>query len=391
MKISIFTAFLGGVVANLAAAAITATASTQIDPSTVVARQAKSAFEASHFDQASALYFQAFQLAPDNVALLFSSAYAAHQGGLFELAIERYSAFLAAERAADQKDRVARARVGLDACRAARGAQLEVQARDAAAAKGDPALAAGIYRKAFGLQPQRFDWLYAAARAYDQAGLAEDATRTYDEVVAKAPADAPERTAAAARIKQLAAIEAKRRTDAELAQRTASTPAARPGQTESAIAAAGRTPAPQGKAPPARPVPKLNWSGEATVTVTPGREVPVGLRVGPLVVEAWFLKDPPTLTQVANAAAAASIAVRPLLLVSSDSTVDVKATLRFAAVSKDARVVMQGELSEDVDAGAKEDVLSYGWKKLRLADWPTLGTLRVWAEVVEVKASGRSR
>lgn len=183
----------------LCAAAVQAAAAPPPDQSVVVAKRAKAEYDKGHFDQAAQLYFEAWQASPSNLVLLFSAATCAQEGRQFDLAIKHYTAFLNTQPGPELQDRVLRAKAGLAICQRARADELEAQGLDAENKK-EPALAAGFYRSAYVLQPDRIALLYRAGRQLESAGVVDEALKIYEELLRVAPSESPERLAARVRV-----------------------------------------------------------------------------------------------------------------------------------------------------------------------------------------------
>jgi hypothetical protein len=163
-----------------------------------LAQQASKSFETGDFARASELYLAAWKTdsKPD---FLFGAARSAHLGGLADKAVELYGQYLATEGADPERQKRAREYL----------AELErakVQSRVAEAERtlrDDPKVAAGLYLDAFKLAPTQFDLLFKAAVAEQSAHDLPASERLLQEYLAKAPANAPDRNQAQARLESM--------------------------------------------------------------------------------------------------------------------------------------------------------------------------------------------
>ena len=160
-----------------------------------LAQQASKSFEGGDFSRASEFYLAAWRTDP-KPDFLFGAARSAQLGALNDKATELFQQFLATD--------------GADPVRQTRAkeylAELErakVQSRVAEAERtqrDDPKVAAGLYLDAFKQAPTRFDLLFKAAVAEQSAHDVASAERLLREYLGKAPADAPDRNQAQARL-----------------------------------------------------------------------------------------------------------------------------------------------------------------------------------------------
>ena len=160
-----------------------------------LAKQATKSFETGDFARASEFYLAAWRTDP-KPDFLFGAARSAHLGALNDKAVELYQQFLTTEGADPERQKRAKEYL----------AELErakVQSRVAEAERtqrDDPKVAAGLYLDAFKLAPNELVLLFKAAVAEQSAHDLAAAERLLRDYLAKAPADAPDRNQAQARL-----------------------------------------------------------------------------------------------------------------------------------------------------------------------------------------------
>ena len=182
----------------LTTVAPTAQAADKARMAVTLAQQASKSFETGDFSRASEFYLAAWRTDP-KPDFLFGAARSAHLGALNDKAVELYQQFLATEGADPERQK--RAKEYLSELERAK-----VQSRVAEAdrtLRDDPKVAAGLYLDAFKLGPTRFDLLFKAAVAEQAAHDAPAAERLLRQYLAAAPADAPDRNQAQARLDSL--------------------------------------------------------------------------------------------------------------------------------------------------------------------------------------------
>lgn len=163
-----------------------------------LAQQASKSFETGDFARASEFYLAAWRTDP-KPDFLFGAARSAHLGALNDKAVELYGQFLATEGADPERQKRAKEYL----------AELErakVQSRVAEAERtlrDDPKVAAGLYLDAFKLAPTQFELLFKAAVAEQSAHDAASAERLLRQYLAQAPAGAPDRNQAQARLESI--------------------------------------------------------------------------------------------------------------------------------------------------------------------------------------------
>lgn len=163
-----------------------------------LAQQASKSFETGDFARASELYLAAWRTDP-NPDFLFGAARSAQLGGLADKAVEQYQQFLATEGA--DPERKKRATEYMNELERAK-----IQARVAEAERvqhDDPKVAAGLYLDTFKLAPKQFELLFKAAVAEQLANDLTSSERHLRAYLQQAPADAPDRNQAQARLDSL--------------------------------------------------------------------------------------------------------------------------------------------------------------------------------------------
>lgn len=160
-----------------------------------MAQQAGKAYEAGDYVRAFELYLNAFRSDPVS-AYLFGAARSAHLAGQHDQATELYHQYLNAPNA--EPERKQKAQGYLAEIDKAKVASLSAEA-DRLRTE-DPKLAASLYLDALKLAPTRVDLLYKAAVAEQQAGDLPAAEQHLTAYLAKAPAEATERSQAQARL-----------------------------------------------------------------------------------------------------------------------------------------------------------------------------------------------
>ena len=182
----------------LAAQATAAAAADKARMAVTLAQQASKSFESGDFSRASEFYLAAWRTDP-KPDFLFGAARSAHLAALNDKAVELYGQFMATEGADPERQKRAKEYL----------AELElakVQSRVAEAERvqrDDPKVAAGLYMDAYKLAPTRLELLFKAAVAEAAAHDAAAAERLLREYLQKAPANAPDRNQAQARLESL--------------------------------------------------------------------------------------------------------------------------------------------------------------------------------------------
>lgn len=161
-------------------------------------QQASAAYQRGDYDRAADLYHAAWR-AHGDPNLLCAAGQAAHMGGRPAVAKNYLTEFL--KLPGSDPQRVVRARAIL--------AEIEARQLDARVAEGeqalasDPVLAARIWEEVAVADAQRIDLLYKAGVARHKAGDLAGARSCWQAYLAKAPASAPFRAQAQARLNSL--------------------------------------------------------------------------------------------------------------------------------------------------------------------------------------------
>ena len=181
----------------LAFLCLPATAFGQVNAKTAVTmmQQAAKAYEAGDFVKAAEWYGKAWRLDP-LPAYLWALARAEHLGAMFEPAAEHYRQFIALPGADLAK--VAKAQQYLLEAEAEL-ITAQTRAAETAMQSGKPALAAELYLNALKVMPTRLDLLFKAAVAEQMAEQWQAALAHFEDYLARAPVDAPDRVQAVAR------------------------------------------------------------------------------------------------------------------------------------------------------------------------------------------------
>lgn len=164
---------------------------------TAMAVQAAKAYETGDFSRASALYMDAFRTDDTKTQYLFAAARAEHVGGQLDQALQHYEQFL---KAGDVDPTLARKAEGY--ARDVRTAKAAAKAQDAekAARTGDAVLAAKLYDQAWQIAPHHPEYGFRAAVAREDARTLAEAEQSFVAYLNAAPADAPDRVEAEARL-----------------------------------------------------------------------------------------------------------------------------------------------------------------------------------------------
>lgn len=160
-----------------------------------MAQQAAKAYESGDYPRAAELYLSAFRT-DANSAFLYGAARSNHVGGRTEQAAQLYTQFLTA--AGADPERKTKAQGYLNEISEAKVFAMVGEA-DRVRAE-DPKLAASMYLDAIRLVPSRLDLLFKAGVAEQQAGDLTAAETRFGDYLKRAPADAPERNQATARL-----------------------------------------------------------------------------------------------------------------------------------------------------------------------------------------------
>ncbi len=163
-----------------------------------MAVQAGKAFEGGDYARAADLYLNAYRT-DANSAFLYGAARSQHLAGRLDQANELYQQFLTAANADPERQK--RAREYLAEIERSKAVALAADAEKAQ--RDDPKLAASLYQDAYKLAPMRPDLLFRAAVAEQQAGDLTAAQKDFEVYLAKAQANAPERTQAQARLESI--------------------------------------------------------------------------------------------------------------------------------------------------------------------------------------------
>lgn len=174
-----------------------ATAFGQVNAKTAVTmmQQAAKAYEAGDFVKAAEWYGKAWRLDP-LPAYLWALARAEHLGAMFEPATEHYREFIALQGADPAK--VAKAQQYLLEAQTEL-IKAQTRAADTAVQTGKPAVAAELYLNAWKVMPTRLDLLFKVAMAEQMAEQWQSALAHFEDYLARAPVDAPDRVQAVAR------------------------------------------------------------------------------------------------------------------------------------------------------------------------------------------------
>ncbi len=174
-----------------------ATAFCQVNTKTAVAmmQQAAKAYEAGDFAKAADFYGKAWRLDP-LPTYLWSLARAEHLAGLFGPASEHYRDFMDlpdadAARKTKAKGYLVEAEAEL--------AKSQIREAEVASHAGKPAVAAELYLSAWKVLPNRGDLLFKAAAAEQLAEQLPSALRHFEQYLAQAPTNAPDRADAQVR------------------------------------------------------------------------------------------------------------------------------------------------------------------------------------------------
>ncbi|MSQ84464.1 MAG: hypothetical protein EXR77_16550 [Myxococcales bacterium] len=165
-----------------------------------VAAAGEAAFRAGKFRLALEKYLAARQLDPSYLEFTYNAALAAERSGQLDRAAELYQAYL--DQGGTDAAGMATARQKLVGVNNERSEAVEKEA-DAARAAGEAALAAGKYRKAWQLKPDKVALLYYAGRQFQKAGLADLARTALAEYMRLAKSDEPEYPSAKVEFKAL--------------------------------------------------------------------------------------------------------------------------------------------------------------------------------------------
>ncbi|MBM4343369.1 MAG: tetratricopeptide repeat protein [Deltaproteobacteria bacterium] len=166
------------------------------------AATAKAAYEKGDFENAARLFYQAWQVQPNQGGWLYSSARACHKAGLYDDAAQRYEAFLANPKGAE--DKLTQARGHLDDVQRERVKALLRRAQEAP----DPALGYRHAAAAARILPDDLRVWVVAAELADKGGMAAEAVAAYREVLRLSTADSAEARAALRRLAALGASNA---------------------------------------------------------------------------------------------------------------------------------------------------------------------------------------